>query len=302
MTARKKILVIEDEEAIIRFLRSSLHENGWGVLEARTGKLGIDLTASKKPDVILLDLGLPDQDGFQVLKAIRTWTSTPVIIISARGQETDRIAGLDGGADDYLTKPFGIAELNARLRVALRHLEQKKMEAPPVYEHDDLRVDLVAHRVWLREEEIRLSPIQYSVLSVLVRNAGRVVTQEQLIKEVWGEDRVVAPDAVRVFIHQIRHKIEPDPVRPRSSKPNPASVTDSNYPTILVNEHLTASVWSLYGLLRYRESRKLMNQKEAPAHCGGNSDEHEQSYSVCFLFRRHAGADQAAGMVHGGNI
>ncbi|MFA5975821.1 MAG: response regulator [Elusimicrobiota bacterium] len=221
MSADKKVLVIEDEEAVLKFLRSSLQEAGWELLEASTARLGLDLAAKRKPDVILLDLGLPDQDGIETLKALRHWTSAPVIIISARGQESDKIKGLDAGADDYLTKPFGIKELLARLRVALRHAERKPGESPSVYEHEGLKVDLVTRRVWLRKKEIRLSPLQYDLLAVLVRNAGRVVSHGQLMKNVWGEDRDVTPEAVRITVHELRHKIETDPVRPRSLKTEP---------------------------------------------------------------------------------
>ena len=208
------LLVIEDEPAILRFLRSSLEESDWKVIEATTGRLGIELAASKKPDVILLDLGLPDQDGLDVLKQLRKWTSAPVIIVSARGQESDKIAGLDSGADDYLTKPFSVAELMARLRVARRHSEKKPDDTPTVYQHGDFRVDLVLRRVSVGKKEIKLSPVQYDVLAALVRNAGRVVTHSQLMKQVWG-DQDVTPESVRIFLHQLRHKIEPDPVRPR---------------------------------------------------------------------------------------
>ena len=220
-TEKTTLLVIEDEPAILRFLRSSLEETGWDIIEATTGRLGLQLAASKKPDVILLDLGLPDQDGITVLKALRQWTSAPIIIISARDQENDKIKGLDAGADDYLTKPFGIAELKARLRVALRHAERGPSDSPPLYEHEGLRVDLVGRHVSVRNKEIHLSPLQYDLLAVLVRNAGRVVSQKQLMKEVWGENREVTPEAIRIFVHQLRHKIEPDPVRPRSLKTEP---------------------------------------------------------------------------------
>jgi two-component system KDP operon response regulator KdpE len=168
-----------------------------------------------------LDLGLPDQDGLDVLKGLRQWTSVPIIIISARGQEHDKVRGLNTGADDYLTKPFGIPELMARLRVAMRHASFRPEDTLPVYEHAGLKVDLVARRVWLRKKDVRLSPMQYELLSVLVHHAGRVVRQDQLMKEVWGEDRDVTPEALRIFVHQLRHKIEPDPVRPRSLKTEP---------------------------------------------------------------------------------
>lgn len=217
MEPEKTLLVIEDEVAILRFLRPTMENAGWKVWEAPTGRLGLELAASKKPDAILLDLGLPDGDGLDVLKGLRQWTSAPIIIISARGQEKDKVAGLDAGADDYLTKPFSVAELLARLRVALRHQEDRP-ESAPIYEHEGLKVDLAARHVWLKKKEIRLSPQQYDLLAVLVRHAGRVVSHKQLLKEAWGEDRVVTPESVRIFIHQLRHKIEPDPVRPRSLK------------------------------------------------------------------------------------
>jgi two-component system KDP operon response regulator KdpE len=221
MNTEKTLLVIEDEPAILTFLKSSLEKVGWQVIDARTGRLGLDLAASRKPDVILLDLGLPDQDGLDVLKALRQWTSVPVIIVSARGQEHDKIKGLDAGADDYLTKPFGVPELMARLRVALRHADQKPEDAPPLYDHAGLKVDLVARKVWLKKKELHLSPLQYDLLAVLVRNAGRVVSQKQLIKQVWGQSRDVTPELVRITVHQLRHKIEPDPVRPRCLKTEP---------------------------------------------------------------------------------
>jgi two-component system KDP operon response regulator KdpE len=218
----KKLLVIEDEPAILRFLRTSLEEMGWVIFEATTGRQGLELAVSKKPDVILLDLGLPDQDGLSVLKSLRQWTSAPVIIISARGQETDKIKGLDSGADDYLTKPFGIAELKARLRVVIRHSERGSSDsAPPTYEHEGLKVDLVLRKVWLKKKEIHLTPIQYELLAVLVRNAGRVVSQIQLMKQVWGEDNTVTPESIRIFVHQLRQKIEPDPIRPQCLKTEP---------------------------------------------------------------------------------
>lgn len=217
----KTLLIIEDEPAILKFLRPAVERNGWTLFSAPTGKQGLDLATQQKPDVILLDLGLPDQDGLEVLKTLRHWTSAPVIIISARGQEHDKIRGLDAGADDYLTKPFGVPELLARLRVALRHAEQKPEDAPPVYEHEGLKVDLSARRVWLRKKEIHLSPNQYDLLAVLVRRAGHVVSQKQLIKEVWGQTRDITPELVRITVHQLRHKIEPDPVRPQSLKTEP---------------------------------------------------------------------------------
>jgi len=221
LKTEKTLLVIEDELAILRFLRSSLEQTGWNIIEAPTGRIGLESAASKKPDVILLDLGLPDQDGFLVLKSLRQWTSAPIIIISARGQEGDKIRGLDAGADDYLTKPFGIPELMARLRVALRHIERSSKDSLPVYKHQGLKVDLVARKVWIRRKEIHLPPMQYDLLAVLVRNAGRIVSHSQLMKQVWGENRDVTDEAVRIFIFNLRHKIESDPVRPRWLKTEP---------------------------------------------------------------------------------
>ena len=217
----KLVLVIEDELAIVRFLRASLQERRFKVLEAVNGKTALDLAATKKPDIILLDLGLPDMDGLEVLKRLRQWTSAPVIILSARGQEGDKILALDKGADDYLTKPFGVAELMARVRVALRHAERSGKEEEPVFEHDGLKVDLAARRVWVRKKEMHLSPHQYDLLAVLVRNAGRVVSQKQLIKEVWKGSEETTAESVRIFVHQLRHKIEPDPVRPKHLKTEP---------------------------------------------------------------------------------
>jgi two-component system KDP operon response regulator KdpE len=215
------ILVVDDERAIQRFLRPSLEENGFGVFEAGTGKSALDLAVAKKPDVILLDLTLPDMDGLEVLKRLREWTSAPVIVVSARGQESDKISGLDRGADDYLTKPFGVEELLARIRAALRRAEKLAKDPEPVYEHGDLKIDLTLRRVWLAKKEVRLSPLQYALLAVLVRSAGRVVPQKQLLKELWPEGGST-PESLRILVHQTRHRVEKEPVRPRHLKTEPA--------------------------------------------------------------------------------
>lgn len=217
----KSVLIVDDEKSIIRFLRASLEENNFKVHEASGGKAALELAAAKKPDVILLDLSLPDMDGLEVLKRLREWTQAPVIVISARGEEADKIAGLDRGADDYLTKPFGVEELLARIRVALRHAEKSARDPEPVYQHDDLKIDLMARRVWLGKKEVRLSPLQYVLLSALVRGAGRVVSQKQLLKEIWPEG-ASTPEALRILVHQTRHRIEREPVRPRHLKTEPA--------------------------------------------------------------------------------
>lgn len=218
---RKRVLVVEDEARIRRFLRSSLEDADFRVEETALGQTALSLAGSQPPDIVLLDLGLPDMDGLEVLKRIREWSPVPVIIISARGQEADKIAGLDAGADDYLTKPFAVGELLARVRVALRHAARKGDEAPALYEVTGLKVDLALRRVWAAGAEVHLSPIQYKVLSVLVRNAGKVVTHKQLLREAWGEDSEAGPESVRIFVHQLRHKIEPNPVRPKFLKNEP---------------------------------------------------------------------------------
>lgn len=218
---KRKLLIIEDEPAILKFLHSSLEEDDWRLIETSSGIAGVELAAKEKPDIILLDLGLPDRDGLTVLKDLRRWTSVPIIIISARGQEKDKIIGLDAGADDYLTKPFGVEELKARLRVALRHAERVKGDADPTYENAGLKVDLIAHKVWLKSKEVRLTPLQFNVLAVLVRNAGHVVSQKQLIQEAWGDDATATSESVRIFVHQLRQKIEPEPARPKCLKTEP---------------------------------------------------------------------------------
>ena len=221
MARERSVLVVDDEAAIRRFLRASLEERGFRVLEALSGRAALALAADKKPDIILLDLGLPDMDGLDVLRRLREWSAAPVIILSARGQEGDKIAGLDAGADDYLTKPFGVQELLARVRVALRHAERKGEAPEPVYEHEDLKVDLPAHRVWTGKKEAHLSPQQFKVLAALARRPGRVVSQSALLKEVWAEEGGGTPEALRILVHQIRHRIEKNPVQPRHLKTEP---------------------------------------------------------------------------------
>ncbi len=218
---RPVVLVVDDERAIQRFLRPSLEENGYAVLEASTAKSALELVVARKPDVILLDLTLPDMDGLDVLKRLREWSSAPVIVVSARGEESDKIAGLDRGADDYLIKPFGVEELLARIRVARRHAAQAERDPQPLYEHGDLKIDLTLRRIWLAKKEVRLSPLQYTLLAALVRQAGRVVSQKQLMKELWP-DGGSTPEALRILVHQTRHRIEKEPVRPRHLKTEPA--------------------------------------------------------------------------------
>jgi two-component system KDP operon response regulator KdpE len=210
------VLVIEDEPQVVRFLKASLSSHGFRILEAPTGQKGLVEASARVPDLILLDLGLPDLDGVEVVRRLREWTGVPVIVLSARGQERDKIEALDAGADDYLTKPFGIGELLARIRVALRHADRVGGEDDePTLTVDDLHVDLAGRRVTVRGEEVHLTPNEYRLLAVLVRNAGKVVTQRQLLKEVWGPSSVDQSHYLRVYMAQLRHKLEAEPARPR---------------------------------------------------------------------------------------
>jgi len=207
------VLVVEDEQSIRRFLQPSLQAEGYAVLEAGTGKEALELFAARVPGIVLLDLGLPDMDGLDVLARIRERSPVPIIILTARDREGDKVKGLDAGADDYLTKPFGVGELAARIRAALRHA-RKGGEDPVVFESGDLRVDLAAHVVRLRDREVHLTPQEFQVLALLVRNAGRVITQKRILREVWGHASREQEHYVRLYIHQLRGKLEADPARP----------------------------------------------------------------------------------------
>jgi two-component system KDP operon response regulator KdpE len=213
--AERLILVIEDEPQVVRFLRASLGSHGFRILEAETGQRGLVEASARVPDLVLLDLGLPDMDGVEVARRLREWSAVPIIVLSARGQERDKIEALDAGADDYLTKPFGIGELLARIRVALRHADRGPEDGEAVVSVGNLRVDLAARSVRRSEEEVRLTPIEFRLLAVLARNAGRVVTQRQLLKEVWGPSAVGQAHYLRVYMAQLRHKLEEEPARPR---------------------------------------------------------------------------------------
>jgi two-component system KDP operon response regulator KdpE len=209
------ILVIEDEAPIRRFLRASLETQGLKMLEAATGQEGLALAASCRPDVVLLDLGLPDLEGLEVIRRLREWSSVPIIVLSARGRDADKIAGLDAGADDYLTKPFSVGELMARIRVALRHAAPAGQSAEePVFQTGQLRADFSKRQVWVRNAEVHLTPIEYSLLAVLVRHAGKVLTHRQLLKEVWGARSEQQSHYLRIYMHQLRRKLEKDPARP----------------------------------------------------------------------------------------
>jgi two-component system KDP operon response regulator KdpE len=215
-TKGPKILLIEDEQEVRRFLRVSLNSHGYRLVEAATGREGIVQAASQQPDLMILDLGLPDLDGMEVIGQVRQWSQMPIVILSARGREEEKVNALDAGADDYLTKPFSVGELLVRLRVALRHAAQGPGESgEPVFVLDNLRVDLARRQVFVGQEEIHLTPIEYRLLTTMVKHAGKVLTHRQLLKEVWGPDSVFETHYLRVYMAQLRRKIEADPARPR---------------------------------------------------------------------------------------
>lgn len=209
------VIVIEDDPQMRRFLRTSLGSQGFQVFEAETGRRGLIETGTRKPDVVILDLGLPDMDGVEVVKALRQWTALPIIILSARSTEQHKIEALDAGADDYLTKPFGIGELLARIRVALRHQAGTGQQAQPWYTVGNIKVDLLKRLVFVGEHEVHLTPIEFRLLSVLVKNAGKVLTHRQLLKDVWGPGNTDNAHYLRIYMSQLRHKLEADPAQPR---------------------------------------------------------------------------------------
>jgi two-component system KDP operon response regulator KdpE len=210
------ILVIEDEQSLQKFLRVTLTAQGYRVVEAVTGEAGLRSATMDQPDLVILDLGLPDIDGVQITRRLREWSAIPIIVVSARGKEDDKVVALDAGADDYLTKPFGVAELLARVRVALRHLSVVKSDTgDTVFELGELRVDLANRVVTVGGTETHLTPNEYKLLAVLVKNAGKVLTHRQLLKDVWGPDSVEQAHYLRVYMNQLRQKIESDPTRPR---------------------------------------------------------------------------------------
>jgi two-component system KDP operon response regulator KdpE len=211
-----RVVIIEDELPIRRFLRASLAAHGYAVIEAETAQEGIRQATTQQPDLIILDLGLPDLDGLAVIRQVREWSALPIIVLSARGQEDDKVAALDAGADDYLTKPFGMSELLARIRVALRHAARRPDEPDePEFSVENLRVDLSRRLVFVDDREVRLTPIEYRLLTTLVKYAGKVVTHKQLLKEVWGPQSTRETQYLRVYMGHLRHKIERDPAQPR---------------------------------------------------------------------------------------
>ena len=207
------VLLVEDDPQIRRFLRTVLPVHGYRLFEADSGEAGIREAATRTPEIVLLDLGLPDLDGLDVIRRLREWSKAAVIVLSARGLERDKVAALDAGADDYLTKPFGIEELLARLRVALRHAAGTGPGDEAVFQVGELRVDLAGRQVFVSGREIRLTPTEFRLLAALVRHAGKVVTQRHLLTEVWGPG-ASDPHYLRVQMHGLRHKLERVPARP----------------------------------------------------------------------------------------
>jgi two-component system KDP operon response regulator KdpE len=210
------LLIIEDDAQIRRFLRATLTAEGFRLHESVTAGDGVAQTSARTPDLVILDLGLPDFDGLEVIRQVRSWSQVPILVLSARGQERDKVQALDLGADDFVSKPFGVDELLARVRVALRHVARLKLDtADAAFRLGELEVNLEDRRVLLGGEEIHLTPIEFRLLQTLVHHAGKVLTQRQLLKEVWGPNSLEQPQYLRVYMAQLRRKLEPDPARPR---------------------------------------------------------------------------------------
>jgi len=214
-THKPTTLLVEDEAQIRRFVRSALEAENFQVFEAETAQRGLIETSTRKPDLIILDLGLPDRDGVDFIRDLRTWSSIPVLVLSARSQETDKIAALDAGADDYLVKPFGIGELLARVRVMLRRLSSNGETQPSIIEFDGIRLNMELRTVERGGESLRLTPIEYRLLAYLITNAGKVLTHQQLLRDVWGQAHAQNNPSLRVFMTHLRQKIEIEPSQPK---------------------------------------------------------------------------------------
>lgn len=210
-----RALLIEDDSQIRRFVRAALEAQEFDVYEAESGDHGIIEAGTRKPDLVILDLGLPDMDGVTVVQRLREWSTVPIIVLSARSQEEVKIACLDAGADDYLTKPFGVGELLARIRVALRHRNAAAVTDNKEFVLDTLRVDFERRRISLDDKDIHLTPIEYRLLITLIRNSGKVMTHRQLLREVWGPSHAEDSHYIRIYMAQLRHKLERDPAQPR---------------------------------------------------------------------------------------
>ena len=209
------LVLIEDEKQIRRFLSAALDSEGIVVHEAETGKQGLIVCATRKPDIIIVDLGLPDMSGLDVIREVRSWSDTPIIVLSARIQELDKVDALDAGADDYLSKPFGTAELIARIRAHLRRRQPSGSNTDHLFQFGDVKVDFALRTVTKQDEEVHLSPIEYRLLSVLARNAGKVMTQRQLLHEVWGPNHSESSHYLRIYMGNLRQKLETVPAQPR---------------------------------------------------------------------------------------
>lgn len=207
------VLVVDDEVQIRRLLRVSLERNGYEVVEAGSGQEGIDQAIAHQPDLVLLDLGLPDMDGSAVLQRIREWSQVPILVVSVRGREDDKIKALDCGANDYITKPFGTGELLARLRVVQRYAQQSPNRT--LFSSGDLQVDLAARAVKVRGRSIRLTATEYSLLLFFIQHAGKVLTHGQLLREIWGSNQEQKTGPLRVYMGYLRDKLEADPAKPR---------------------------------------------------------------------------------------
>ncbi len=212
---RSRVLIVEDEAPMRRFLRTTLTSHGYDALEAGTATEGIAMAGQYAPDLVLLDLGLPDRDGHELTREVRQWSTVPIIVLSARGREDDKVEALDAGADDYLTKPFGTSELLARVRVALRHAARMKAPAEPVIRVGPLELDQPRHEVRVRGELVHFTPIEYRLLVLLARNAGRVLTHRQILQEVWGPGATSQTHYLRVYMTHLRRKLEREPARPQ---------------------------------------------------------------------------------------
>ncbi len=213
---RCSLLLIEDDPQIQRFLATALEANGFALLVASTGAEGLQLAAMRQPEIVIVDLGLPDMSGLEVIRRLREWYQRPVIVLSARSQESDKVAALDIGADDYVSKPFGIGELLARLRVAQRHqISRHSGQVETRIEIGNLVIDLAARRIQRDGVDIHLTPIEYKLLGVMVQHRGKVVTHRQLLREVWGAAHVESPQYLRIYLRALRAKIEPEPARPK---------------------------------------------------------------------------------------
>ncbi len=215
MTTLPQILIIEDEPEIRKFLRVTLEQQGYAVTEAITGGEGLKRITTYPPELVILDLGLPDMDGTELINNVRTWSNLPIIVLSARDRENDKVAALEAGADDYLSKPFGTNELLARIKVALRHARKWQNKEEPIFEYAELKVDLAKRLVWINAEEIHLTPIEYKLLAMLTKHAGKVVTHKQLLAEVWGKNASSQSHYLRLHTQHLREKLGDDATKPK---------------------------------------------------------------------------------------